>query len=355
MADDWGTDLPPELMIGTPGSGLIDISSRIPPELTNFYMVNYSATVARVLIRFEISPVNLTSFIYYYMIALSGNALGGFAQGWVDSTSTVHETSITFWTNANPTITNLGYGVHSPVTISHGANAVISHSGDLIEIEQGARLQIENGGSLTTLIGSLFHVQGTQFVDSGAWIELVSGGSVIADSGGVIEGKSGSFIKIDVGAQYFIDGNSAPRGFVDYGFITGSVAPIGTAFTSVVLSSVPTIYRNGRAYELRWKGSINPSANVSPHWQLVQQGNGNVIILDLTLPATTVTGNQEFGSSAIFVNDTGADITDQIELQLKSGTAGVTITPFALPTYPFYFRVLDIGSSADYPFSGNMV
>lgn len=358
-----------EILIGIPGNG-VEIGNATPPELVAFYAANYGASVSASFIRFEVSPPGIGSaFIYYYFVALQGaGPLGGLAQGWVDNTLTVHETSIDFWTGATPTRTDLAYGVHSPVLIQFGPNAAVEIDGGcvtsiqnggilqvmvggIIDVLSGADIKIENGGNVDALNGGSITVHAGGQIAAAGNIEIQNGGNVDVLNGGSINVQTGGQIAAAVSSVFTIDGLSAPRGLLHASQVVAN--PIATSVAGVEITcgsfpAAPITYKDTRAY--RWTLNYEASVTVANNRQQIRIRRGvgiagtMLVLAEIAFPIAAV--QQSVVLTGILIAPAGG-INQQVTVSVQGGAAFNTAVVGGA-TQPFQFQVEDIGAAANY-------
>ena len=324
-----------ELIVGD-ANGFIDISGKIPAELVAYYTAHWGGVLFKASIRFFVVDGGLKS--YYYMVAGTNSiqSFDLFATGWVDPALTVHESNIVQLRTGS--INNI-YGNVDNSNIVMGV-------GGTIQMQNDSPIQTFDAGGVGrfTLHGNLL----TAF--AGAIISILSGAIISVINGGAINMHAGSVIAYDNTAQMTYSGKAMPRGFKDFGHTTASSAALSTTFVNVCQSDATRTFENGRAYEFTCTPSIASSvAGIAPRWNVSQLSNGNTVSTDTAMPLKSTTGNEQYVLTTIFVNTSGNDIAlETMQLFMRSGTAGQTITVFGSAGHPLYFDIKDIGAATDF-------
>ena len=125
---------------------------------------------------------------------------------------------------------SLSYNIHTPLTIESGAHLMLNDAS--LQFSQGGSIEVMQGGTLTVFSASLsplagcgeapqwqgIHVQegGTLVVGSCAELELLSGGQLIVDEGGILQVLPEAILNVHDGQEAF---SIHPNAIVPMGFV----------------------------------------------------------------------------------------------------------------------------------------
>lgn len=155
---------------------------------------------------------------------------------------------------------------------------------------------------------------------------------------------------LEVKRNILVNGVDQGRGPVDYTPITANTATTTTTET-IAVDTPPMTFVDGRAYRIVAKGLINSTvAGDVARIRVRQTGLGGMLILDSHhgLLINVNSGNTAFYLGDIVVNNTGADITDDLVMTYArhSGTGNILVAASA--TQPAYIDVTDIGLATSF-------
>ncbi|MGE5827529.1 MAG: hypothetical protein ACM30G_04090 [Micromonosporaceae bacterium] len=156
---------------------------------------------------------------------------------------------------------------------------------------------------------------------------------------------AGKYLNIGSDTDFEIGGQSQGRGFVCQGVTNANSAAAGAE--TVVMTTTAGTFRDGRVFRAvinsGYFGSVANNAILR-----VRKTNiaGTVLFLLRTPPIPLVAATCQFLFEAMFMNNSGAGITDSLAVTLQA-SAG-TVTQAASATGQRYIHVFDHGSTAQY-------
>jgi hypothetical protein len=229
-------------------------------------------------------------------------------------------------------------GIHVWVADATGTGA--NQGGELFISNNTMFLQFHGtslGGALQFLSdGSLFI-----FCDNNAAFQAGGNASWVADQ------------HTFVGPVLLVDGlkggtgNDMGRGLVDTGVATANQTGISTA-TTIIQSTFQRVFQNGRAFRIRCRAEIAMSAAGNAVQGKIIQGSNSTILRPLqNILQPQNTGITQISDEWVFVNTSGADITDFINVQIAA--AAGTVNTQASSSVPGQFWIDDFDVASNYP------
>jgi len=295
--------IPPFLIVGVPGAQIV-ITSNVPAALTAYYTAPphsvLSVTRAAILMYPDATD-------YFYQVTgldAAGNVFYG--TGWFGSGLGVNEATFV-------NLSGIGLGLFM----------------DFSALSQawGSFQQVLATFGSPTFPGSTLVFAGSSIVNFGS------------DNKGDIQWH----------------GVSLPRGIAAVGTATASVTGIGTVMTTIITSDYKGVFKNGRAYRMHVHIPLivsTAAGDVLVRWI---QTNGTVIRPQQTWWRTLANGTiVPYDETLVFVNTSGADISNQdIRVQVAT-TAGANLASSVSGTAPGRFEIEDCGDQSLFPNAPSM-
>jgi hypothetical protein len=198
------------------------------------------------------------------------------------------------------------------------------------------------GGVVSELFAETASVPGTTFVSYGSFgqYDLQFNGP----TSGVFFGNS--FVGIAAITDFSIDGVSAARGFIDR--VSGNTNSAGAVAETTVLTGNSVLFRNGRAFEVIVSADVLPLTAAGSCLLFVRRNSVAGTLLAITShPLSSTTAASHVHWRFVIVNNSGADINDNLIHSLASGTAN-QVREQGAPTQLRYMEIRDCGAVSQY-------
>lgn len=321
MADDWSSDVPNEVFIGSLTGGFLDLGSVVPPELIAFYQAHYGFTPVKAVIRMASTLPTSGDVVYYYFVWGAGHSITDFgfiAFGFVSELLEVRQ----LWSATN---TDEAHNTDQFFTFGAPDQLVQVNIGDGT-ILGAAALQVQSQSILGISPGALQQVQGA--------LQIFQAGALV----------------LQTGSGYTIDGVDAPRGLA-YGIaMSGNPIATSTAGAEVALLTTGSfLYKDTRVYKVTVHGPVSVTAANLGVTVRVRRGSGTggteLLRWNFAVPSTS--SFQELPCIAVIKSPVGG-ITQQVTYTLQGSAAG-NVSMFATAAGQGQIHVEDIGSSTFFP------
>lgn len=156
-----------------------------------------------------------------------------------------------------------------------------------------------------------------------------------------------SLLGIESSVDLVLDGKSYGRGLI--GFVSSNVSGLATVAEQQTLGAFATI-KNKRAYEIRVGGQVLGSvANQAAFITIRRTNTAGPILLISGTDAVFVTVADHYEFAVNVINNSGADITDNVLQDISRAAGAGTVQNFATVGQPTWMSIKDIGADTDYP------
>lgn len=146
---------------------------------------------------------------------------------------------------------------------------------------------------------------------------------------------------------------------INYTAISAATSATTSNTLQVGITTSSMTFRNGRAFRLTLKGAaVGNATAIHAQYTVNRTTVAGMTLLDSSrIPLGTISGSYGFYFQNVFVNSSGADITDVLVAGYRavagSGTGSVAIG--ATGQQPSFIMVEDLGVASDYPSASSLV
>jgi len=179
---------------------------------------------------------------------------------------------------------------------------------------------------------------------SGNQFLIGSGAFVVAQSGGSVNVQSGGFLTLDLGASFTFEGFAQPGGFRVRVVSLANSAAVGAE--AVVLTTAAMNFQPGRAYRIRWAGTLVASVAQTETIR-VRKTNVAGQIIDTWTKIVVAGALTDTVVYETYVRNNAAGVVNGALCLTLQASAG-TLTQNGGATNQRFLEVEDCGSSADY-------
>jgi hypothetical protein len=219
------------------------------------------------------------------------------------------------------------------------------------------------GGALTDVFtgfvvaGVVHEIQTYTFTTGGSGTRTIDIGNFIAaDTSKLnvdVNGAAGSQFNLFNTVDFIIDSTSQGRGLLDITEDTTTTGFIGPGETAVQFSNTVT-FRNGRAFEVFFSNDTDSNVNGNFASFLLRRNNiaGTVLRFGWGTTLPPVGFGATCQGTAILINSSGSDITDNLLLTASSSLASIRLNGTGVGSAnnrPRMLWIRDCGAAADFP------